>query len=123
MIKQLVQEALICGYFAGKEEIQKKHFCCRIRKAFQRKRTHKRNSDRIKLRQHKILINMTHLEKIGWMPSLNREYAVTSMIVTEGDMIQFSIEKGTKVETVRLSMEQAIDMGVINFNPLLMVWV
>lgn len=61
-------------------------------------------------------------KKIGWL-NFEATYAVTSIKVFEqSSLVEITSQKGSKTDTVIISMEEAEDIGFINFNKLEKFW-
>lgn len=61
-------------------------------------------------------------KKIGWF-NFEATYAVTGIkVYEESSLVEITSQKGSKTDTVIISMEEAEDIGFINFNKLEKFW-
>ena len=61
-------------------------------------------------------------KKIGWY-NFGATYTITSIKVFEqSSLVEITSQKGSKTDTVIISMEEAEDIGFINFNKLEKFW-
>ena len=62
------------------------------------------------------------MSKIGWY-DFEATYTITSIkVFDQSSLIQVTSQKGSKTDTVIISMEEAQEIGFINFNKLAKFW-
>lgn len=61
-------------------------------------------------------------KKIGWY-DFEATYTITSIkVFDQSSLVEITSQKGSKTDTVIISMEEAQEIGFINFNKLAKFW-